>query len=253
MKIIFLGTGSAGGIPTIHCKCKICKLAKAGNKNFRTRSSIAIIENDKILIVDMGPDYRIQILREKLSSIDIAIITHNHMDHTFGIDNLRRENKVILKTLSDVIKRWKPELKRIKTRNPKFRFEKIKLFKWQGISIEPIGVKHNKPEYKEKMPCIGLLFKKGQKKVAYLSDFNKILEMKKIQNLDLMVVGTSGFNTKHGHLGINDLIKIYKKLNPKKMLITHISHNNLSHEKLKKYCKKFGNIEPAYDGMKIEM
>ncbi|MFH0986775.1 MAG: MBL fold metallo-hydrolase [Candidatus Micrarchaeota archaeon] len=251
MEIIFLGTGTASAIPQLHCECKMCR--KAAGKNRRTRASIAIIEKGKVLVVDTGPEYYGQIIREKIPKVDVALITHNHMDHTAGILNLRREEGVTLKAPPSVLKELKKEILRLKHRNPGLKAEVFRPFKWNGIMIKSVRLRHDKQEYGEKMPCLGFVFEKRGEKFAYLTDFDRIMEKKKLKNLDLMVSDGTQMEATKGHLGVNGSIKLYNELKPKKMLLTHMAHKNLPHEKLKAYCKKFGNIEPAFDGMRIKL
>ena len=103
------------------------------------------------------------------------------------------------------------------------------------------------------MPCFGFLLRSRNFSLAYLSDYDEILEPKKLKNLDLLVSDGNGFNySKTGHKGIKGSIDIFKEFNPKRMLITHIEHTT-GHKFLNNYVKKFGNIGIAFDGMQLEL
>lgn len=86
-----------------------------------------------------------------------------------------------------------------------------------------------------------------------MSDFNKIIEIEKLIDCDLIISDGNGLdNIGHGHVGINGSIEIYNKLKPKKMILTHLKHT-MSHNDVVKYVKEYGNIEVAYDGMELEL
>lgn len=90
-------------------------------------------------------------------------------------------------------------------------------------------------------------------KFAYMSDFNKILEIEKLKDCDLIISDGNGLdNIGHGHVGINGSIEIYNILKPKKMILTHLTHT-MSHKDIVEYVKKYGNIDVAYDGMELEL
>ena len=97
------------------------------------------------------------------------------------------------------------------------------------------------------------MFKSKDFSFAHLSDFNEILEVEKIKDLDLLVSDGSGFDysTKTGHLGIKGNIELFNRFKPKRMILTHIRHTK-SHKFLSDFVKRFGNIEIAFDGMEID-
>ena len=87
MEVTFLGTGTSQGIPIIGCDCKICQ--SDDNKDIRLRSSVYIKYNNSNIIIDTGPDFRQQALREKIKNLDFILYSHAHKDHTGGIDDIR--------------------------------------------------------------------------------------------------------------------------------------------------------------------
>ena len=92
MKITFLGTGTSQGIPVIACKCKICNSDDLHDK--RLRSSVFIEDNDSRFVIDAGPDFRQQLLREHVTHLNAVIFTHEHKDHIAGLDDIRAFNYI---------------------------------------------------------------------------------------------------------------------------------------------------------------
>lgn len=90
MKITFLGTGTSQGVPLIACSCNVCQSSDARDKRFRT--SILVEDKDKTFVIDTGPDFRSQMLRENVKQLDAVIFTHEHKDHTAGFDDIRAFN-----------------------------------------------------------------------------------------------------------------------------------------------------------------
>ena len=120
------------------------------------------------------------------------------------------------------------------------------------MKIDVVQLEHRK-DYGVNVPCYGYVFSNNRVKIAYISDYNKIIEVDKLKDCDIIISDGNGIdNIGHGHVGINGSIDIYNELKPKKMILTHFKHD-LSHEEMVAYTKQFGNIEIAYDGMEIEL
>ncbi len=259
MKIIFLGTGSASGIPTWSCNCSTCRLAKKGGKNNRSRPSLMVETGGKRLVIDTGPDFREQMLREDTRKINYALITHKHADHTASLYELKIGGKMELMIPKKVMAIYKKDFYSkgvfsfIKKRNPKIIIKNFKPFKFGKFKVDSVELKHEKDQKVRSFPCFGYVFEGKTFKFAYLSDFNKILEEDKVRNLDLLICDGNTMKQKKGHIGIINAIKLYKRIKPKRMLFTHINHDLPQHQKLEEYVKKYGNIGIAYDGMKIEV
>jgi len=90
MKLTFLGTGTSQGVPVIACNCDVCLSSKPKNK--RLRASVMVTINDVNYVIDSGPDFRQQMLRENVQDLRAILFTHEHKDHLAGMDDVRAFN-----------------------------------------------------------------------------------------------------------------------------------------------------------------
>ncbi len=256
MKITFLGTGGVLGVPIWSCDCKVCKEeVKKDKKNIRTRPSILVDSGDKKMLVDVGPDFREQMLREEIKKVDYVLLTHTHMDHSACLMELRAGGKLNLEIPKGVYEGLEQNRGVIFTylpnRNPDIKINIFEPKKIGNLFVDQIKVKHKKDYQKEEQPTYGFLFVENDKRVAYIPDFSEIIDKDKVKDLDIFICDGATFETKWGHVGIEGGIKLYKELKPKLMLFTHLTHSR-SHKGLEKYISQFGNIKLAYDGLTID-
>lgn len=249
MKIKFLGTGSSHGIPVIGCSCNICLSDDAKDK--RLRSSLLIETNNQNLIIDAGPDFRQQMLQSKTNRLNAVLLTHEHKDHTAGLDDLRAFNYLMQKPMS--IYGEKRVLESIKgdysyvfaeTRypgSPEFDLHEITTseFSINGDHLIPIRMFHNE------LPILGYRIND----MAYLTDLRRIPEEEfaKLSDLKVLVISALRIESHVSHIGLPEALELIEKINPKKAYLTHISHRQHSTKKL--YDILPSNIEPAYDGL----
>lgn len=254
LSIKFLGTGSVMGVPIWNCECEVCK--SKDKKDKRYRSSILVKINDKNIIIDFGQDFRNQLIENDIKRIDYAFLTHAHRDHCGGVENLATAKDVIFMTPKDVLEEFNTlqgsSKDWLKTRNKTIKIEEFKPFSIDNISIDTVKLEHKK-DWGADVPCYGYIFSSNNFKFAYMSDFNKIIEIEKLKDCDLIISDGNGLdNIGHGHVGINGSIEMYNILKPKKMILTHLKHT-MSHNDVVKYVKEYGNIDVAYDGMELEL
>ncbi len=253
MKITFLGTGTSQGVPVIACKCKVCQSKDLRDK--RLRSSIMIEINGITIIIDTGPDFRQQMLRENVTNIDAILFTHEHKDHTAGLDDIRAFN-YIKQMHVDVFAEERVQLSLKKEFAYIFAEKKYPgvpqinlntIFNQEffvgDISIIPIRAMHYR------LPILG--FRIGD--FTYLTDFNYISDEEKEKIIGSKHIVVTGLRKqKHiSHFTIYEAIALIEELSPMRGYITHCSHQLGLYEELQKELPK--NVVLAYDGLKIEM
>ena len=257
-KIIILGSGSSVGVPRIDGYWG--KANKRDLKNNRTRCSIYIKYKNSNILIDTSPDIRSQLLKNKITKIDNVIYTHDHADQTHGINELRpffwkNKKKIDIYTNRNTAKTLYKSFTYLFTKKSKFYkpILKINIIKKKffinknknKIFFEPIIVDHGDTK------AYGYVFKK----IAYISDCNFISkkELRKLYNLNILIIDCLKFKKHKTHLNYNEAIKYIKILNPKKTILTNL-HSDIDYKKLKnKLVKLKNNIVPAYDGMKIKI
>ncbi len=253
LKITFLGTGTSQGIPMIASNDPVCKSKNPKDK--RLRSSILISWDDVTYTVDCGLDFRQQMLREDIQSLNGVFFTHEHADHIGGLDDLRPfcyqlgEMPIYLnkRTLHSLEKRFEYIF------NPKFKYPgaptvKPKIvyktkFKVDGLEVIPIEVFHGK------LPITAYRFQN----FAYLTDvkFVEPAEKEKLKNLDVLVVDALRIKPHTTHFNLQEALDFVEELKPKRAYFTHISHKLGFHEEVSKQLPE--NVFLAYDGLKIEV
>ncbi len=211
--------------------------------------------DDKVIIIDAGPDFRYQMLREGVKKIDAILITHSHKDHIGGLDDVRAYNYIMRQAI-DVYARENAQF--FLKREFYYAFEEEKYpgtpeinihtisnnpFFIDGIEIVPIDVLHYKLE----------IFGFRIKDFTYITDANHISEqeMKKISGSKVVVLNALRKNKHISHFTLNEAIEILKEINPEKAYITHISHLMGSHNEVEKELPDF--IHLAYDGLEIQI
>lgn len=253
MKITFLGTGTSQGVPIIGCKCEVC-LSK-DPKNKRLRSSVMVEVQGKNFVIDTGPDFRQQMLQEKVDFLTAVVYTHEHRDHVAGLDDIRAFN-FILKKKIDLYATEKTQ-SAIKDQFgyifnekkypgiPEVNLHTIenKRFQIEGVEFTPILIKH--------MHLDVLGFRIGN--FTYITDANFISEeeKKKIQGSEVLVLNALRKEPHPSHFTFDEAVHLAKELKCKTTYFTHISHQLGLHELVEKELP--GDIRLAYDGMKIQM
>jgi phosphoribosyl 1,2-cyclic phosphate phosphodiesterase len=253
MKVTFLGTGTSQGVPIIACKCEVCQSTDPYDKRLRT--SILIEDKGNTFVIDTGPDFRHQMLREKVEKLDAVIFTHEHKDHTAGFDDIRAYNFILRKKIDvyatpRVQESLKREFSYIFAEEkypgiPEITLHTInnKPFTINGTEFIPINVFHHK------LPVLGFRINN----FTYITDANQIpeTEFKKIEGSEVIVLNALRKEEHVSHFTLEEAIDMMKKLNPKKGYFIHMSHQLGLHKEISKELPDF--IQLSYDGMKIEL
>ncbi|PZX50583.1 MBL fold metallo-hydrolase [Algoriphagus chordae] len=253
MKVTFLGTGTSQGVPVIGCTCSVCKSLDFRDKRFR--SSVHIQIGKLSLVIDTGPDFRSQILRAGISSLDAVLFTHEHKDHTAGLDDIRPFNFMQQKDMPvfgkyQVIEQIKREFSYIFTgkRYPGVPMvETIEIdenqFVIEGITITPIPVMHYK------LPILG--FRIGD--FTYITDANYISEesLKLIEGTEVLVLNALQKKPHISHFTLDEAVAMAKKIGAKETYFTHISHRLGLQDSIDRELPE--GIALAYDGLQLTL
>ncbi|PKP06245.1 MAG: MBL fold metallo-hydrolase [Bacteroidetes bacterium HGW-Bacteroidetes-5] len=250
-RLTFLGTGTSQGVPVIGCNCEVCK--SEDSRDNRLRSSVIFEDNGSTLLIDAGPDFRQQLLRESISNMDAILLTHEHKDHTGGLDDIRAINHLKKRVVPVYCeKRVLESLKR----EYSYAFDGLKYpgapvfdirfignstFRINDTIITPIRVYHYK------LPVLG--FRIGN--IAYITDANYIPEdeFDKLTGLDILVINTVRRERHISHFSLDEAIAIAKRTGAKMCYLTHLSHQIGKHSDLADSLP--AGIMPAYDGLKV--
>ena len=254
IKITFLGTGTSQGIPVIGSDHPVSFSDDLKDK--RLRSSILIEYKDFNFVIDCGPDFRQQMLKTNCRKLDAIIFTHEHADHTTGIDDVRpyffRQGKIPIylheRVLNSLHNRFAYifDPKQKYPGAPDFEVNLITKendFQIFGLNIIPIEAVHYK------LPVLG--FRLG--KFAYLTDVKTISdkEMLKLNGLDALVINALRYESHPSHLNIEEALEIVNQVKPKQTFFTHISHNMGFHEEVCSSLPK--SVSLAFDGLVLEV
>jgi phosphoribosyl 1,2-cyclic phosphate phosphodiesterase len=253
MKITFLGTGTSQGIPMIANDDPVC--LSNDSKDKRLRSSVMISWDDTCYVIDCGPDFRQQMLRENIQAINGVLFTHEHSDHTAGIDDLRpftyKMGEVPIYAQERVIESLKVRFSYIfETENryagaPKLTENIIdsSSFILSGVDVTPIVVMHGK------LPITGYRF--GD--VAYITDLKTMSdhEKKKLDGLDILIVNALRITAHPTHLNLEEALCFVNEIKPKRAYFTHISHKLGFHAEVQKKLPE--NVFLSYDGLEIKL
>lgn len=251
MNITFLGTGTSTGIPVVGCSCSVCQSKDPKDK--RLRSSVMVEHKGKKILIDCGPDFRQQFLRQPFEQIDAVLLTHSHRDHIAGLDDMKslhfkdHSNSQIYCTEA-VLKELKQVFFYVFSNKqypgvPSWDIHLINDYPFTigDITITPIALHHGQ------LPVMG--FRIG--KFAYLTDLNAIPESEfdKLKKLDILVLDALRLQTHHSHLSLAEATELAHRIGARKTYFTHICHHMPDHKTTNRQLPP--TVELAYDGLQI--
>jgi phosphoribosyl 1,2-cyclic phosphate phosphodiesterase len=253
LKVTFLGTGTSHGIPVIACQCEVCRSHSDYDKRYR--SSVLIEVDGQTIVIDTGPDFRMQMLREDVKHLDAVIFTHEHKDHTAGLDDVRafnfvQEGAIDIYATARVQKNLKlcyeyifaehkypgiPEIKVNNIENSPFYVGPTKII--------PIEVLHYK------LPVLGFRIRD----FVYITDANFIpdIEKEKIAGAKVLVLNALRISKHISHFSLEEALDMAASLNIEKTYFTHISHQLGKHEVVGKSLPE--GVFLSYDGLRLEI
>jgi phosphoribosyl 1,2-cyclic phosphate phosphodiesterase len=252
LRITFLGTGTSSGVPMIGCDCEVC--TSTDKKDNRLRSSILVQSATTTLVVDTGPDFRYQMLRQKVKHLDAVIFTHPHKDHLAGLDDVRAYNFFTKKHIDIYADSLTEEAVR---RDFYYAFTDTKYpgipelnlntistepFLVGDIPVIPISVWHMK------MPVLGFRFGK----FTYVTDANRIeeAEREKIRGSEVLVLNALRKQKHISHFTLEEAIEVVQELKIPTGYFTHMSHQIGLHAAIEAELPE--NIHLAYDGLVLD-
>jgi len=251
--ITFLGTGTSQGVPVIACECEVCTSADKHDKRLRT--SILIEAEDKTIVIDSGPDFRYQMLREKVMHLDAIVFTHEHKDHVAGMDDIRAFNYKQHGPV-DVYADDRVQLA-LRREFPyifdNFKYPGIPQITLHSIGLTPfdIGSVHFTPieVMHFKLPVLGFRIKD----FTYITDAKTVSEQEKekIRGSKILVINALQKQTHISHFTLDEAIAFAQDIGADKTYFTHISHRLGKHADVSKELP--AGIELAYDGLKLEI
>lgn len=253
MKLTFLGTGTSQGVPVIACRCHVCRSVDERDRRLRT-SALLTTNDGKHILFDIGPDFRQQMLRQKVESLDAIMVTHAHRDHVAGLDDVRSFNYVQHKNMDVYLNAI---AKHALMRDYGYIFEHHEYpglpeadlhevdapFVAAGVTVVPVKAMH------KDLPI--LAFRVGE--MAYITDANHIApeELEKLKGVKVMVINALRREKHFSHFSLPEALEVIDKVQPEQAYLTHISHEMGLHSEVEKTLPE--GVFLAYDNLEVEI
>ena len=253
MEITFLGTGTSQGVPVIGCTCAVCRSLDYRDK--RLRVSVHLQVQGKSIIIDSGPDFRQQVLRERIDHLDALLFTHEHKDHTAGLDdirayNFRQRQDMPVYAEPRVLKQLQQEFSYIFAEKKYPGVPQVQLmplesdtesFLVEGVEVQPIRALHYR------LPVLG--FRIGG--FTYVTDANYLSPeaLERMRGSEVIVLNALRHEPHISHFSLSEAVSILEDLAPQRAYLTHVSHMLGRHREVEATLPDF--IRLAYDGLRV--
>ncbi len=251
LTITFLGTGTSTGVPMIGCSCAVCSSTDERDKRFR--SSILVQSEKTTLVVDTTPDFRSQMLREKIMHLDSVLFTHPHKDHIAGLDDVRAYNYFSKQAMQVYANELTQEeiIREFPYVFADFKYPGIPDIQLNNIDDTPfiVGDIPVTPIYVWHLKMPVLAFRFGD--FTYITDANRIDESEKakITGSKILVVNALRKEKHISHFTLQEAVALGQELGVPQVYFTHISHQLGKHSAIN--AELPNGIQLAYDGLKL--
>lgn len=276
-KFKFLGTGTSVGVPQIGCSCPVCTSADPRDK--RRRCGAYVSSEEGAFLIDTPPEMREACIQYGINKVDAVLLTHAHMDHVAGFDDVRRFNtingtrvdcdpdspgafgrvsRIVGKPMNcyampetiEAMHRIFPYISSKGGTNGLFRpqiefVDNSSPFEVCGLEIETLRVSHG-------FPCCGYIISDGAKRLGYISDCHEIgeAEIARLKGVDIMVLNCLREREHATHLSLKRALEYLGRIDPKKAYLIHLCHDFTHAQWLDKLP---AGVEPGYDGLEVRL
>jgi phosphoribosyl 1,2-cyclic phosphate phosphodiesterase len=252
MRLTFLGTGTSTGVPTVACQCQVCTSSDPHDK--RTRPSLLLEFDGRVVVIDTSPDFRQQALRERMKRLDAVVFTHTHADHVLGLDDVRvfyfRQREPIpifadSHSMDNIQRIFKYIFDQTYPYGGIAKLDPhviIGPFDLWGERLTPLPVLHGS------LPVLGFRFGR----TAYVTDFSTIPDptIPLLEGLDILILDALRHKPHPAHSNLEQSLAWVERLKPGRAFFTHIAHE-LGHEETNAMLPS--HVRLAYDGLKLEL
>ncbi len=259
MEVIFLGTGTSQGVPMIACDCAVCTSDDARNR--RTRASIHVVMDGLHIQVDAAPEFRLQCLREKITWVDVFILTHGHADHVVGMDDLRRfcdlhgGSALTIYTTDEGMSRVLSIYPYAIMERPIVKgYAAFKLQQMPEVMELPQGTITSTLLPHGGVNTLGLIFveRSSGKKFVYYTDCKRVPReaVALAKGADIVVLDGLRPLPHPSHQTIDEAVAVAQEIGAPASYLTHLTHLS-DHEQT---CRQLpAGISLAYDGLRLSV